>query len=152
MPITYEFSEITSCNMCGSSDFKRIGNRLNKTQGLNPKKKFEYQLLFFVVKIADLFFKPPCDTYWYCRSLRCSSWRILAFDYFKTDDGFLERNRVWLKRYFSDTKGLKSLDIVPEWVKWCSPWKPWVLIRTVLSRLKHFVKWPKVRTTYSMRN
>jgi len=112
MPITYEFSEITSCNMCGCSDLKRIGNRLNKAQGLNPKKKFGISVTVFRCKncglvfsnplvipidIADHYDVPP-EEYWHS-------------DYFKTDDGFLERNRVWLKRYFSDTKGLKSLDI-----------------------------------------
>lgn len=34
----YDFRPVTNCNMCGSAEFKMLGMRLNRSQGLNSRR------------------------------------------------------------------------------------------------------------------
>ena len=59
--INYEFIPIEKCNMCGSKkeDFKVIGQRLNSTQGINPKKKSGITVSVIKCKKCNLIFSSP---------------------------------------------------------------------------------------------
>ena len=48
----YKFEYIKNCNMCNSDDFRIMGQRLNKSQGINPKKNLEFPHQFLNVMIA----------------------------------------------------------------------------------------------------
>lgn len=76
--IKYDYRKVDACNMCGQKVFNKIGKRLNRSQGFNPKKLNgiltsvmscdSCQLIFsnpmpIPEKITDHYNTPP-DTYW----------------------------------------------------------------------------------------
>lgn len=61
MSITYNFNEIITCNMCGSdsADHKVIGQRLNKSLGLRPKKRHGIAVSVMKCKQCGLHYPNP---------------------------------------------------------------------------------------------
>ena len=55
----YKFEYIKNCNMCNSDDFRIMGQRLNKSQGINPKKKFGISTSIFKCNDCNLIFSNP---------------------------------------------------------------------------------------------
>jgi ubiquinone/menaquinone biosynthesis C-methylase UbiE len=117
MPATdfrYKFKHITQCNMCGTSadQHKILGQRLNHSQGKNPRKKIGITtrickcthcgLIYsnpqpIPVDIQDHYGVPPED-YW-------------TEDYFKIDPGYYSSDIKKLKDLVEFKPGMRSLDI-----------------------------------------
>ena len=57
--MNYKFNNIDSCNMCGSKNFKILGQRLNSSQGLNPKSKIGISTSVLKCQNCNLIFSNP---------------------------------------------------------------------------------------------
>ena len=57
--MNYNFKHIDKCNMCGSKNFKILGQRLNSSQGLNPKKKIGISTSILKCQNCKLIFSNP---------------------------------------------------------------------------------------------
>ncbi|MCK4664226.1 MAG: class I SAM-dependent methyltransferase [Bacteroidales bacterium] len=55
----YTFRIVDKCNMCGSTSFKIMGKRLNKSQGKNPRKKTGITTTILKCKNCGLIFPNP---------------------------------------------------------------------------------------------
>jgi 2-polyprenyl-3-methyl-5-hydroxy-6-metoxy-1,4-benzoquinol methylase len=55
----YTFNEVKSCNMCGSGDFKILGKRMNKSQGIKPKSKVGISTTVVKCKKCSLIYSNP---------------------------------------------------------------------------------------------
>lgn len=110
--IAYNFTLKTVCNMCGGSEQKILGKRLNQSQGKNPKNKVgitttivqckQCGLIFsnpqpIPEKISDHYGVPP-EEYW-------------KGDYFKLDEQYFKTEIKTLKNLYSFKEGDKALDI-----------------------------------------
>lgn len=56
---TYSFKEITHCNMCGGSDFRQLGLRMNRTQGMNPRSVSGIAVSIMRCRTCGLVFPNP---------------------------------------------------------------------------------------------
>jgi 2-polyprenyl-3-methyl-5-hydroxy-6-metoxy-1,4-benzoquinol methylase len=112
--ISYRFEEVLNCEMCGdpATKHKIIGQRLNKTQGLRPRKKegitvsvkkcTQCKLIYssplpVPFNIQDHYGIPP-ESYW-------------QPGYFKTDPGYFSDQITTAKKLLNFKPGMKSLDI-----------------------------------------
>lgn len=112
--INYHFEEVLQCEMCGESAAKHkvIGQRLNKTQGLSPRKKSGIALsvkkctnckliysspLPVPFDIQDHYGIPP-ESYWHP-------------GYFEPDPGYFSDQIRSAKKLLDFKPGMKSLDI-----------------------------------------
>lgn len=110
----YTFKDVEFCNMCGhsSSGAEVLGQRLNKSQGLNPKTKFGIStsvvrcgncgLIYsnpqpIPSNIEDHYGVPP-ENYW-------------TKEYFKVDEKYFLEEVSETKRLFEFKEGMKALDI-----------------------------------------
>ncbi|MDD5570137.1 MAG: class I SAM-dependent methyltransferase [Bacteroidales bacterium] len=112
--INYTFRDINSCEMCGAGllKLKVLGKRLNKSQGINPKRKTG--IFSTIVKCSDcgLIFSNPQpvpqnisdhynispDNYWKEEQL-------------KQNDNFFLGFISWLKNLIVIKDGIKALDV-----------------------------------------
>ena len=112
--ISYHFEEVVNCEMCGDSTVKHkiIGQRLNKTQGLKPRKKegisvsikkcTNCKLIYSSPQpvpfdIQDHYGIPP-ENYW-------------KPEYFLPDPGYFSDQIKTAKELLDFKPGMKSLDI-----------------------------------------
>ncbi len=110
--IIYNFIYKTTCNMCGYSEHKILGKRLNQSQGKNPKNKIgitttivqckQCGLIFsnpqpIPEKISDHYGVPP-EEYW-------------KGDYFKLDQHYFKTEIETLRKLYTFKVGDKALDI-----------------------------------------
>jgi SAM-dependent methyltransferase len=58
-PLNYTFVYADACNMCGGSDFKVLGKRLNTSQGLRPRRKLGITTTVCKCKSCGLIFANP---------------------------------------------------------------------------------------------
>lgn len=109
----YDFIPVTTCEMCGSGRFRTLGLRLNRSQGMNPrraagiavsvKKCEECQLIFADPRpkpadLSDHYGVPP-ESYW----TRSSEWAV-------PDDYFAEQI-ARAKQLIGFRPGMTALDI-----------------------------------------
>jgi 2-polyprenyl-3-methyl-5-hydroxy-6-metoxy-1,4-benzoquinol methylase len=110
--ITYTFHSVTKCDMCGSSSFRQLGMRLNRTQGMEPRKADGIAVSVKQCRDCDLIFSDPqpvprklsdhyglpADDYW-------------APDAFARDESYLSDEIETAKRLLSFRPGMSALDI-----------------------------------------
>lgn len=110
----YSFKNIGSCNMCSDAvkGHKLMGQRLNKSQGMNPKKVAGIAVSIYKCPNCDLIYsnpqpipndiqdhygKPP-ESYW-------------TEDYFKVKPNYFSRQIGVVNKLFNSNSKLKTLDI-----------------------------------------
>ena len=107
----YEFQQVSACDMCGSTEFRTLGLRLDSSQGLNPRragrigipiKQCQCGLIFadptpIPNSISDHYGIPPED-YW------VPSHFVVPPDYFADEI-------ATAKRLLNFTSGMTALDI-----------------------------------------
>jgi len=110
----YRFTEVTHCNMCGNSVAKHkiLGQRMNQSQGKNPKKKIGITVSVLQCTncgliysnpqpvphdIQDHYGVPP-ENYWYA-------------EYFTVEPDYFTNQIKKAKQFLSFQPGMKSLDI-----------------------------------------
>jgi 2-polyprenyl-3-methyl-5-hydroxy-6-metoxy-1,4-benzoquinol methylase len=112
--ISYRFYEVTHCNMCGAdtSTHKILGQRLNTSQGLRPKKKKGISITVMKCSTCDLLYSNPQpvpydiqdhygippESYW-------------GEEYFTVDPSYFKDSIEKAKRLISFQPGMKALDI-----------------------------------------
>ena len=110
----YTFLEVLECNMCGSNSsyHKKLGNRLNKSQGYSPKNKLGVSVSIQKCNNCGLIFSNPLpvpfdiqnhygtppDKYW-------------IPEYFEYEPGYFKSQIEQAKKLLSFKNGMKSLDI-----------------------------------------
>lgn len=111
-PITYTFRPVAACDMCGATDFRLLGMRLNRSQGMRPrtasgiavpvKQCRECGLIFsdpqpIPERLSDHYDVPP-EEYWHSAAL-------------EAPDGYFADEIATAKRLLSFTPGMTALDI-----------------------------------------
>jgi 2-polyprenyl-3-methyl-5-hydroxy-6-metoxy-1,4-benzoquinol methylase len=110
----YKFQKTEKCEMCGAPfiEFKTLGKRLNKSQGVNPLRKIGITVTIQQCTSCDLIFSNPMpipyslqdhygvppENYW-------------VDNYFTVDENYFRGVINWLASYKDITPGLKALDI-----------------------------------------
>ena len=108
----YEFRPVATCDMCGSTRFKMLGMRLNKSQGLRPRQVggiavsvsqcLECGLIFadpqpIPASLSDHYEMPPED-YW-------------SEDHLSRDNTFFSAEIAAAKRLLDFKPGMTALDV-----------------------------------------
>lgn len=112
--IRYNFKQVNTCNMCDAdtTQHKVLGQRLNKSQGKNPRKKAGITTKIFKCKNCGLVFSNPQpipfdindhygvppEEYW-------------VSEYFNIKPEYYKDDVVKLKELVGFKEGMKSLDI-----------------------------------------
>jgi 2-polyprenyl-3-methyl-5-hydroxy-6-metoxy-1,4-benzoquinol methylase len=110
----YKFYKVTTCNMCGSNSIyhKVIGQRLNQSTGMKPKRKHGISVTVLKCKKCGLIFSDPMpvpndiqdhyglppETYW-------------KTELFAWDENYFSEEIKELKKLMPITHGMKALDI-----------------------------------------
>ena len=112
--MNYSFHQVTSCNMCDASDtaFKVMGQRLNCSQGLNPKGKTGIAVSVIKCNSCNLIFSSPrpeprsiSDHY----DMEPSEyWKE---EYFTIDESYFLHEINKAKELLNFQNGMKALDI-----------------------------------------
>jgi ubiquinone/menaquinone biosynthesis C-methylase UbiE len=113
-PLNYRFYEVEHCNMCGAAthDHKVLGQRLNTSQGLRPKKKKGISTTVMQCTNCGLIYSNPQpipysiqdhygivpEEYW-------------VADYFTVDPNYFTGAIEKAKKLISFQPGMKALDI-----------------------------------------
>ncbi|HTC01619.1 MAG TPA: class I SAM-dependent methyltransferase [Ferruginibacter sp.] len=110
----YSFEEITNCEMCGdpTGDHKILGQRLNQSQGLNPKKKSGISVSVKKCNNCELVYSSPLPI---PENIQ-DHYGIPPEDYWKPDY-FISNPKYYLseieiiKKLLPYKRGMKALDI-----------------------------------------
>ncbi|MET0636020.1 MAG: class I SAM-dependent methyltransferase [Chitinophagaceae bacterium] len=110
----YKFQDISACEMCGAPKVKHkyLGQRLNKSQGLSPKKVSGISISVMKCTVCGLIFSDPlpipediqdhyglpAEDYW-------------KEDYFKYQPEYFRHELEWLEKLLVFKPGMKALDI-----------------------------------------
>ncbi|HEY6502872.1 MAG TPA: class I SAM-dependent methyltransferase [Chitinophagaceae bacterium] len=112
--LNYKFYPVTACNMCGSgpADHKVIGQRLNQSTGMKPKRKHGIAVSVLKCKKCGLIFPDPMpvpnDIQDHYGIPPESYWKD---EYFTWNEGYFEGEIEKLKQLMTITPGMKALDI-----------------------------------------
>lgn len=112
-PMRYEFIPVSACEMCGSTQHKMMGLRLNRTQGYRPRQASGIAVSVKRCRECDLIFsdprpKPanisdhygiPAESYW----TSAAEW--------ETSEHYFAREISEAKRLLDFQPGMKALDI-----------------------------------------
>ena len=108
------FEEIKVCEMCGSpiETHKVLGQRLNQSQGLNPKSKIGISVSVMQCNICNLIYANPQPTPINIEEF----YGIVAEEYwqekyFKFDEKYFSGEIENIKKLLENTEGMKALDI-----------------------------------------
>jgi len=111
--VQYSFRHIESCNMCGSPNSKKLGFRLNRSQGYNPKKLTGVAVSVMQCSNCKLIFTNPqpipdsvakqydVDPNEYWQQDELPGW----------DESYMEEEIRILKELQSPVKNAKALDV-----------------------------------------
>ncbi|MFT7158598.1 MAG: 2-polyprenyl-3-methyl-5-hydroxy-6-metoxy-1,4-benzoquinol methylase [Parvicella sp.] len=108
----YIFKNISECIMCGSSSYKVLGKRLNKSQGHFPSNKLGVTTTVVKCRSCGLIYSNPMpipndfndhygvppEQYWNDK-------------YFEVDPSYFKGEIEWLEKLKPTVSGMKSLDI-----------------------------------------
>lgn len=114
MTLTYHFKEIKKCNFCGNKTSlnKILGQRLNKSQGKNPKSKMGISVSIIKCNSCDLIYSNPQpipkDIQSHYGIPPESYWKK---EYFTINPNYFNYEIIKAKNLISFKKGMKSLDI-----------------------------------------
>ena len=113
-PLRYTFVPVTNCDMCGDSAelHRTLGQRLNKSQGFNPKSKSGISVSVKRCKNCGLIYSDPQprpysindhygippESYW-------------SSDYFQWDESYFQKYIDKAKKIINFQSGMKALDI-----------------------------------------
>ncbi len=112
--ISYHFEEVTQCEMCGDDTAKHkiIGQRLNSTQGLRPRKKSGITVSVKKCRNCKLIYSSPqpvpFDIQDHYGIPPENYWKP---EYFIPDTGYFSEQIKVAKRLLDFKPGMKSLDI-----------------------------------------
>ena len=111
---SYYFKEILKCEMCGSPnvDHKVLGQRLNRSQGFNPKKKTGISVAIQKCENCKLIYSNPqpipFDIHDHYGIPPEDYWKP---DYFKWNSNYFSTQIHTVKSLLNFKKGMKALDI-----------------------------------------
>src|SRR5436190_8224383 len=112
--LRYYFNYIDKCNLCesASSQHKIIGQRLNQSQGFNPKNKTGISVSIMKCMNCGLIFSNPqpvpYDIQDHYGTPPEDYWRP---EYFNVDDKYFSGQIAITKRLSNFKQGMKALDI-----------------------------------------
>ena len=112
--LRYSFNYIDTCNMCGSnaSHHKVIGQRLNQSQGFNPKSKIGISVSVMKCKNCGLIFSNPqpvpFDLQDHYGLPPEDYWKP---EYFNIEKSYFDHQIVTTKKLSEFQQGMKALDI-----------------------------------------
>ena len=112
--LRYYFNYVEKCNMCGSvSDHHKIlGQRLNQSQGFNPKSKIGISTTVMQCRDCNLIFSNPqpvpFDLQDHYGVPPENYWKP---EYFNIDDNYFSNQLVTTKELLQFKPGMKALDI-----------------------------------------
>ncbi len=110
----YSFKDIDSCEMCGSpsNDHKVMGMRMDKSQGMNPKKRFGIAVGVLKCSKCNLIYSSPQpipnDIQDHYGTPPEEYWKE---EYFKWDSNYFKPQIEYVKNAICFQKGMKALDI-----------------------------------------
>jgi 2-polyprenyl-3-methyl-5-hydroxy-6-metoxy-1,4-benzoquinol methylase len=112
--LNYYFNEVTNCNMCGADvkDHKVLGQRLNQSQGANPKKKKGISTSVMLCTTCNLIYSNPQPVPYDIQDhygMPPESYWIP--EYFKIDPNYFSNQIEKAKKFLPFAPGMKALDI-----------------------------------------
>lgn len=109
----YTFAPVTACDMCGADEqqFALMGLRLNRSQGLNPRRVSGIAVSVVKCRSCGLVFANPQPVPASFEAHYGSPDEYWTSDYFEPEPGYFEEEIATAKRLLNFDRGMRALDI-----------------------------------------
>ena len=111
--VTYTFASVDACNMCGAAPdhFKMMGMRLNRSQGVAPKRVSGIAVSVKKCRRCELIFADPQPMPAHLSDHYGSAEEYWKPEYFEDEPGYFASEIAEAKRLLEFQEGMRALDV-----------------------------------------